>query len=320
MRHHNGHTGFFFKIHTRRKEIALILVISMCLPYLSATFLEHYEQRRTRQAAELLQEQQQQALEEQNTALEHFSELVTRSDYTAALDEINHLLSLDSANPQYYLKRAGLQVLLHNTDAAVTDLDTTIRLDPALYDAYQLRAQLSEENADYQNALADYQTMYALDPAQADVLMYIADCYQQQMDYENAINAYNTAETALPEYREAIAYARGVCRYSTEDFKQALADFLKYADTDPADGELNFLIGSCYMNLEQGDYPAAISYLTTAIEAGYSVDLASYNRGICYLHTDQADLAAADFEYVMANSTDSQLKTDTQSILDQLKQ
>lgn len=86
--------------HTRRKEIALILVISMCLPYLSATFLEHYEQRRARQAAELLQEQQQQALEEQNTALEHFSELVTRSDYTAALDEINHLLSLDSANPQ----------------------------------------------------------------------------------------------------------------------------------------------------------------------------------------------------------------------------
>ena len=121
MRHHNGHTGFFFKIHTRRKEIALILVISMCLPYLSATFLEHYEQRRARQAAELLQEQQQQALEEQNTALEHFSELVTRSDYTAALDEINHLLSLDSANPQYYLKRAGLQVLLPNTDAAVTD-------------------------------------------------------------------------------------------------------------------------------------------------------------------------------------------------------
>ena len=299
MRHHNGHTGFFFRIHTRRKEIALILVISMCLPYLSATFLEHYEQRRARQAAELLQEQQQQALEEQNTALEHFSELVTRSDYTAALDEINHLLSLDSANPQYYLKRAGLQVLLHNTDAAVTDLDTTLRLDPALYDAYQLRAQLSEENADYQNALADYQTMYALDPAQADVLMYIADCYQQQMDYENAINAYNTAEAALPEYREAIAYARGVCRYSTEDFKQALADFLKYADTD---------------------YPAAISYLTTAIEAGYSADLASYNRGICYLHTDQADLAAADFEYVMANSTDSQLKTDTQSILDQLKQ
>ena len=51
-----------------------------------------------------------------------------------------------------------------------------------------------------------------------------------------------------------------------------------------------------------------------------STDLASYNRGICYLHTDQADLAAADFEYVMANSTDSQLKTDTQSILDQLKQ
>ena len=196
----------------------------------------------------------------------------------------------------------------------------------------------------------DYETMYQIDPSQTDVLMYIADCYQQQMDYENAITAYNNAEKALPEYADAIAYARGVCRYSLEDFEGALADFQKYAVAKPEDGELNFLIGSSYMNLEQEeaaesylrkayeqgaylaecnfylgsismnreDYKTAIPYFTAAIEGNCFADFAFYNRGVCYLHTDEASLAKADFEYVMEHSTDSQLMSDTKDILDQL--
>ena len=47
-----------------------------------------------------------------------------------------------------------------------------------------------------------------------------------------------------------------------EDFEGALADFQKYAVAKPEDGELNFLIGSSYMNLEQEE--AAESYLRKA--------------------------------------------------------
>lgn len=101
------------------------------------------------------------------------------------------------------------------------------------------------------SAIADYQKMYELDSTQKDVLMYIADCYQQLPDYEKAIEAYDTAARELPEYASAIAYARGVCYYSTEEFDKAVTDFLDYYSTDPDDGELNFLIGSCYMNLEK---------------------------------------------------------------------
>ena len=142
-----------------------------------------YTLRKKKQIVEQLQEKQQLSLDEQNTALDHFSELVTQSNYDEALDEINHLLALDSANPQYYLKRAGLYVLLNRSDEAMADLETTIRLAPNLYDARQLRAQLLEENGKYAEARTDYETMYQIDPSQTDVLMYIADCYQQQMDY-----------------------------------------------------------------------------------------------------------------------------------------
>lgn len=351
MKHHStGRRGLFFKINARKKGIALILIVSLALPYVSTAFLEQYEQHRSHQATEQLQEKLQLSLDEQNAALDHFSELVTQSNYDEALDEINHLLALDSANPQYYLKRAGLYVLLNQSDEAMADLETTIRLAPDLYDARQLRAQLLEENGKYAEARTDYETMYQIDPSQTDVLMYIADCYQQQMDYENAITAYNNAEKALPEYADAIAYARGVCRYSLEDFEGALADFQKYAVAEPEDGELNFLIGSSYMNLEQEeaaesylrkayeqgaylaecnfylgsismnreDYKTAIPYFTAAIEGNCFADFAFYNRGVCYLHTDEASLAKADFEYVMEHSTDSQLMSDTKDILDQL--
>ena len=100
---------------------------------MSTAFLEQYEQHRSHQAAEQLQEKLQLSLDEQNAALDHFSELVTQSNYDEALDEINHLLALDSANPQYYLKRAGLYVLLNRSDEAMADLETTIRLAPDLY-------------------------------------------------------------------------------------------------------------------------------------------------------------------------------------------
>lgn len=80
MKHHStGRRGLFFKINARKKGIALILIVSLALPYVSTAFLEQYEQHRSHQAAEQLQEKLQLSLDEQNAALDHFSELVTRA-------------------------------------------------------------------------------------------------------------------------------------------------------------------------------------------------------------------------------------------------
>ena len=131
---------------------------------------------------------------------------------------------------------------------------------------------------------------------------------------------------------------------------EAVTDFLDYYSTDPDDGELNFLIGSCYMNLEkeadakpyllkalngtsylpetnfylgsismdEEDYEAAIPYFTAAIEGDCFTDFSSYNRGVCYLHTDQAEKAVSDFQYAVEHTTDPQLLSDSQNILDQI--
>ena len=114
---------------------------------------------------------------------------------------------------------------------------------------------------------------------------------------------------------------------------------VQYLPVTPEDGELNFLIGSCYMNLKQEN--EAESYLLTAlngtsylpetnfylgaismdkedcsaIEGQCFTDFSTYNRGICYLNTGQTALAKEDFQYVTEHSEDTSLVSDSKDVL-----
>ena len=80
--------------------------------------------------------------------------------------------------------------------------------------------------------------------------------------------------------------------------------------------ETNFYLGS--ISMDEEDYEAAIPYFTAAIEGDCFTDFSSYNRGVCYLHTDQAEEAVSDFQYAVEHTTDPQLLSDSQNILDQI--
>lgn len=344
----NNQKNIFSRIFAHKKRIALVLAAAIIIPYFSQLFLKWQER-------EIYSNQQETAreaasAEDENSAADRFSEFVNQGDYESALGEVELLLSLNPSNPEYYLKRAGLYVLLERSGEALVDLDTALTMMPDLYDALQLRSQIYEESCRYAEAAADYKRMYELNPEEKDVLMYEADCYQQMGDYKAAIDAYDKAESALPAYANAIAYARGVCFYSLEDYQSALSDLLRYYSTTPEDGELNFLIGSCYMNLgkeaaaenylltalngssylaetnfylgaiymDKEEYNTAIPYFTTAIDKQCFTDFSTYNRGICYLHTEQLEQARDDFQYVAENSADSSLVSDSEALLNQL--
>ena len=80
--------------------------------------------------------------------------------------------------------------------------------------------------------------------------------------------------------------------------------------------ETNFYLGS--ISMDEEDYEVAIPYFTAAIEGDCFTDFSSYNRGVCYLHTDQAEKAVSDFQYAVEHTTDPQLLSDSQNILDQI--
>ena len=80
--------------------------------------------------------------------------------------------------------------------------------------------------------------------------------------------------------------------------------------------ETNFYLGS--ISMDEEDYEAAIPYFTAAIEGDCFTDFSSYNRGVCYLHTHQAEEDVSDFQYAVEHTTDPQLLSDSQNILDQI--
>ena len=60
-------------------------------------------------------------------------------------------------------------------------------------------------------------------------------------------------------------------------FIKAVTDFLDYYSTDPDDGELNFLIGSCYMKLERVQMPKP--YLLKALNGASYLPEADFYLG-----------------------------------------
>ena len=152
------------RVSAHKRKIAFLLAAAIIIPYFSQIFMKWQERKEFLKQQEA--SQQEDATRDEDAAMARFSQYVDQSDYENALGEIDLLLSVDQSNPQYYLKRAGLYVLLDRSNDALLDLDTALVLSPDLYDALQLRAQIYGENARYKEAAADYERMYKLDPEQ----------------------------------------------------------------------------------------------------------------------------------------------------------
>lgn len=135
------------RVSAHKRKIAFLLAIAIIIPYFSQIFMKWQERKEFLKQQEA--SQQEAAARNEDAAMARFSQYVDQSDYENALGEIDLLISVDQSNPQYYLKRAGLYVLLDRSNDALLDLDTALVLSPDLYDALQLRAQIYGENARY---------------------------------------------------------------------------------------------------------------------------------------------------------------------------
>jgi len=76
-------------------------------------------------------------------------------------------------------------------------------------------------------------------------------------------------------------------------YDQAVNNFTKAIEVNPADAEVYYNRGNAYYNKSQ--YRKAISDYTKAIELNPNYSKAYYNRGLAFYHTDQYELAINEF-------------------------
>ena len=172
------------------------------------------------------------------------------------IEYYNSLLSMGKPRSIDYFARGLDYLLVKNPDAAVSDADAAIGLSPEFVLAYVLRA-----DAHYMQ----YLMAQARDNGDSDV---------------------------LTEAPDAKTHAMLRQRQDITTLDMVITDLDQVIKLSPKNVYAHYNKGNAYML--QGDYTAAISSYTTAIQLKSDLGEAYYNRGLLYLRMGNKTLGVAD--------------------------
>ena len=172
------------------------------------------------------------------------------------IEYYNSLLSMDNPRSIDYFARGLDYLLVKNPDAAISDVDAAIALSPGFTLAYVLRAD-------------------------AHFMQYLMAQVRDKSEGELQLSDPDAKVQTMMRQRQDIAALDLV-----------IADLDQVIKLSPKNVYAHYNKGNAYML--QGDYTAAISSYSTAIQ--YKPDLAEayYNRGLLYLRLGNKNLGVAD--------------------------
>lgn len=197
-------------------------------------------------------------------------------------------------DPNAYLQRADLRLVLESYEAAASDFTCAIQLDPDNAVAYFGRAEAYNSSANYMAALDDYNRAIELNPEYAEAYNNRGQLYRNILgqiedaiaDYTMSIR-YNNPELHLPYTNRGLAY------YSLGEYDKAMDDFDEALRINPEHADAYNGRGFTYAEL--GNLDQALADLTTAIELDPE-DASFYsNRGVLYRRRGDNEEALADY-------------------------
>jgi tetratricopeptide (TPR) repeat protein len=169
-------------------------------------------------------------------------------------------------------------------------------------------ASLLAQRGEYRAAIAAFEMALELLPDYADTYLAIGIAYEQLNEWNCALEYYNRAIELDPtgekspqqRFADVVYFGRGNLRAKIGDFSGAIEDFTWRIQNRPEDARAYVERGSCYYHLQ--NYQLALSDFTTAIQLDPQPEV-YFNRGITY------------FEYVHSLS-DSPSRQELQKVID----
>jgi tetratricopeptide (TPR) repeat protein len=248
--------------------------------------------------------QLEEALADYNAVIEqdpHYSEYYfDRGNLYRRLDRVEEALAdYEKAilySPPYveaYYNRAGTLSLLKREDEALASYNYVLELDPDYLDALINRASVLYERGEYTVARQDVNHGLSLGPDNAQLLCTLGLLELAEEHVDAALQAFNMALAQDPTLMEAWTN-RAIVRFEQRDFAGSISD-LTQALTLGANATALYNRGFAYQ--AQEEWEAALADYTHALELDYedTQDLL-YQRGLCYWHAGQIDLARQDFQ------------------------
>lgn len=229
---------------------------------------------------------------------EQLMSAINAEDYETAREYLNicFVYCDPHSNPGMYahllLKRAGIDVNEGKYEMALMNLEAALRIQPDLADAYLMRTQVCTLGADFAQAAANLEKYIELTQ---DSTMYetVAQLYEANGNPAAAQEAYDKYVAATGDNSKEAGLQAALYRIDNEQYAEAAEALQAYAEDEIYGAAALYYFGLCKMQLK--DYTAAIEAYNACEKKGGTSEPLYYNRGLCWLLTEQLENAAADF-------------------------
>ncbi|SEW52721.1 tetratricopeptide repeat protein [Chitinophaga arvensicola] len=154
--------------------------------------------------------------------------------YDPALADYARVIELSPKDASIYGNRGNIYLLTEKPDQAFNDYSKAIELDPnsALYRVSRASVYLRWEQWDA--AFNDYNKAIQLDPKNADAYLERGNIYlNQKQQPELAFADFNKVVEINPNYSNGYLNM-GVVHHNKQQYAQAITDYTKAIETDPA--------------------------------------------------------------------------------------
>lgn len=209
-----------------------------------------------------------------------------------AIADLSVSVELEPNNADLWLQRGSAHLQLENLDQGIEDLSKSIELK-ATPEALTNRAIAWIKKNEVKLAIEDFKRSAILNPDLALTHFNIARLYYDLGQYKESVAALSEYLRLMPEDPDGYAQ-RGMARYFSQDFENAIADFSFSIKRNPENATLRVYRGSAFNSTK--DFDRAIDDFTHAIEVDPGSAMAYTLRGASWNEKGDSNKAAIDFE------------------------
>jgi tetratricopeptide (TPR) repeat protein len=213
-------------------------------------------------------------------------------NYSAAYDDANATLSLDSLMREAWLLRGQLRDKLYYGVGALADFTRSLECPGPKDQAYRYRAMSKIKSKDLAGAEQDYLAAINDDFMNEELRVELGNLYLQMQDQNKAYEMFHNVNSSM-EPTPGSWCGEGQSLLLINKNKDALVCFGNALKLDDAYRAAYVGLGRTQANLKK--YDDALTSLTTAIRLDDLKSDAYYERGCVYVSLKDKEKACSDF-------------------------
>ncbi|MBI9038630.1 MAG: tetratricopeptide repeat protein [Bacteroidales bacterium] len=214
-----------------------------------------------------------------------------------SLDAINKALELDTDKARIYLKLAEVHLILKEYQTTHENIEKALELDPINPVAYFINGYSFLEEGDTNLAIRNFQEAISQDQGYLDAFYYLGMIFSDKND-KLAVEYLNNALEIEPDNVEVL-YLLGLFFQENEETEKAIEIYDRILKIDENNKYANY--NKAYIKLVYlEEFENAIDDFSKAIETDPAYSDAYYNRGYCYELLNDFENSVKDYQKTLS--------------------